>query len=486
MIEACQSPVWDTASPPSRCRRGPAADHPAVVKAPTGCSASRSSAATGRCAGRGSPPAAGRSSSTTTTTPTSTTPPRSSSRCAGSRTPTRSRLGARRRDRGVALDARHAVQDGGWGAFDADNTSPLPNRLPFCDFGEVIDPPSADVTAHVVEMLAHEGRAATRAPGAASTGCWPNRSRTAPGSAAGASTTSTAPAPSVPALVAAGLPGLAPGDPPGRPLAGERPERDGGWGEDLRSYPDPASGSGAAPPPPPRPPGRCSRCWRRGSARARRSSAGSAGSPRPSGRTAPGTSRTSPAPASPGTSPSTTTSTGWSSRSPRSAGTSRRGRPGRGRGGPDGRSDRPLTPGGPAADRLRARHRAARAAQWPGRGGRRAGHRAAHRHGPQAAERGGAPARSRRRACAARRPRRRRPASAPGRRRRCTAGDLAWPEALRTAGRPCTSVRLAGRRPLVTGAARGAVRAGAVHIGRRHGSDRARAAAGRCAPGPSR
>ncbi|MGH9103236.1 MAG: squalene--hopene cyclase, partial [Acidimicrobiales bacterium] len=45
-------------------------------------------------------------------------------------------------------------RDGGWAAFDADNTSRLVASLPFCDFGEVTDPPSADVTAHVVEMLA--------------------------------------------------------------------------------------------------------------------------------------------------------------------------------------------------------------------------------------------------------------------------------------------------------------------------------------------
>src|SRR5439155_12408441 len=49
--------------------------------------------------------------------------------------------------------------DGGWGAFDADNTRTLCRKLPFCDFGEVIDPPSADVTAHSVEMLAGEGLA---------------------------------------------------------------------------------------------------------------------------------------------------------------------------------------------------------------------------------------------------------------------------------------------------------------------------------------
>jgi squalene-hopene/tetraprenyl-beta-curcumene cyclase len=44
-------------------------------------------------------------------------------------------------------------RNGGWAAFDKDNTSRLPALLPFADFGEMIDPPSADVTAHVIEML---------------------------------------------------------------------------------------------------------------------------------------------------------------------------------------------------------------------------------------------------------------------------------------------------------------------------------------------
>ncbi len=56
--------------------------------------------------------------------------------------------------RGVAWTVGMQSRDGGWGAFDADNTSRLVERLPFSDFGEVTDPPSADVTAHVVEMLA--------------------------------------------------------------------------------------------------------------------------------------------------------------------------------------------------------------------------------------------------------------------------------------------------------------------------------------------
>jgi squalene-hopene/tetraprenyl-beta-curcumene cyclase len=48
----------------------------------------------------------------------------------------------------------------GWASFDADNTRRSFGELPFSDFGEVIDPPSADVTAHVIEMLAREGRGA--------------------------------------------------------------------------------------------------------------------------------------------------------------------------------------------------------------------------------------------------------------------------------------------------------------------------------------
>lgn len=48
--------------------------------------------------------------------------------------------------------------NGGWAAFDKDNDSPLVGQIPFCDFGEALDPPSADVTAHVVEALGVLGR----------------------------------------------------------------------------------------------------------------------------------------------------------------------------------------------------------------------------------------------------------------------------------------------------------------------------------------
>ena len=44
--------------------------------------------------------------------------------------------------------------NGAWAAFDRDNTRELTLRMPFADFGALIDPPTEDVTAHVVEMLA--------------------------------------------------------------------------------------------------------------------------------------------------------------------------------------------------------------------------------------------------------------------------------------------------------------------------------------------
>lgn len=48
--------------------------------------------------------------------------------------------------------------NGGWAAFDRDNHSPLVGQIPFCDFGEALDPPSVDVTAHIVEALGAMGR----------------------------------------------------------------------------------------------------------------------------------------------------------------------------------------------------------------------------------------------------------------------------------------------------------------------------------------
>lgn len=43
--------------------------------------------------------------------------------------------------------------NGGWAAFDRDNDNEFLTKIPFCDFGEVLDPPSVDVTSHVIEAL---------------------------------------------------------------------------------------------------------------------------------------------------------------------------------------------------------------------------------------------------------------------------------------------------------------------------------------------
>ncbi len=58
--------------------------------------------------------------------------------------------------RGLAWIAGMQSSNGGWGAFDVDNTAEWLYRIPFCDFGAVIDPPSEDVSAHALEALAGE------------------------------------------------------------------------------------------------------------------------------------------------------------------------------------------------------------------------------------------------------------------------------------------------------------------------------------------
>ncbi len=58
------------------------------------------------------------------------------------------------RTRALAWIVAMQSKNGGWAAFDKDNTSRLPALIPFADFGEMLDPPSADVTGHVIETLA--------------------------------------------------------------------------------------------------------------------------------------------------------------------------------------------------------------------------------------------------------------------------------------------------------------------------------------------
>ena len=139
-------------------------------------------------------------------------------------------------DRGAAWAVGMASSDGGWGAFDADNTRELVRKLPFCDFGAVIDPPSADVSAHMVEMLAHSpGVARDRGID------WLLRAQEKDGSWFGRwgvnHVYGTGAA--VPALVAAGIPAGGPVIRRAVRWLEEHQNPDGGWGEDIRSYTDP-------------------------------------------------------------------------------------------------------------------------------------------------------------------------------------------------------------------------------------------------------
>jgi squalene-hopene/tetraprenyl-beta-curcumene cyclase len=142
-------------------------------------------------------------------------------------------------DRAVAWVTGMRSRDGGWGAFDADNTRTLCEKLPFCDFGAVIDPPSADVTAHVVEMLAAEGRAHTEPARRGVRWLLDHQERDGSWFGRWGANHVYGTGAVVPALVAAGLPRshAAIQGAVGWLVAHQNP--DGGWGEDLRSYGDP-------------------------------------------------------------------------------------------------------------------------------------------------------------------------------------------------------------------------------------------------------
>jgi squalene-hopene/tetraprenyl-beta-curcumene cyclase len=151
-------------------------------------------------------------------------------------------------DRATRWMAGMASRDGGFAAFDADNTRALCEKLPFCDFGAVIDPPTADVTAHVVEALAAEDPGSEVMERAVA---WLLRAQEPDGSWFGrwGANHVYGTGAVLPALVAAGV---SPDGPRVRRAVAwleAHQNEDGGWGEDLRSYDDPGwIGRGASTP----------------------------------------------------------------------------------------------------------------------------------------------------------------------------------------------------------------------------------------------
>jgi squalene-hopene/tetraprenyl-beta-curcumene cyclase len=150
-------------------------------------------------------------------------------------------------ERGLRWLAGMQSKDGGWGAFDADNTRALVNKLPFCDFGAVIDPPSADVTAHIVEAFAAEGQGDH--PAVRRGVVWLLRAQEADGSWFGrwGANYIYGTGAVVPALIAAGVRPSKPAIRRAVAWLEAHQNQDGGWGEDLRSYDDASlAGQGAS------------------------------------------------------------------------------------------------------------------------------------------------------------------------------------------------------------------------------------------------
>ena len=61
-------------------------------------------------------------------------------------------------ERGAEWTIGMQSKNGGWGAFDADNHHYFLQHIPFADHGAMLDPPTADVTARCMGMLAQLGR----------------------------------------------------------------------------------------------------------------------------------------------------------------------------------------------------------------------------------------------------------------------------------------------------------------------------------------
>ena len=72
--------------------------------------------------------------------------------------------------------------NGAWGAFDADNECYYLNNIPFADHGALLDPPTEDVTARCVSMLAQVGQTAQNSPAVSAAVDYLKRTQLADGS----------------------------------------------------------------------------------------------------------------------------------------------------------------------------------------------------------------------------------------------------------------------------------------------------------------
>ena len=128
---------------------------------------------------------------------------------------------------------------GGWGAFDVDNQAMWLYKIPFCDFGKVTDEPSADVTGHALETLGREngyGDAQERGlewllDEQERDGSWFGRWGVNHLYGTGAA---------LPALEACGVPSGHPSMQRAVAWLDSVQQEHGGFGEDIRSYADPA------------------------------------------------------------------------------------------------------------------------------------------------------------------------------------------------------------------------------------------------------
>ncbi len=132
-------------------------------------------------------------------------------------------------------------KNGGWAAFDKDNTRRAVAAIPFADFGEMIDPPSADVTAHVLESLVRVGYPADARPlRRAAEYLWSEQEPDGPWFGRWGVNYIYGTGAVLPALEAMGEDMS--GEPARRAVAWlvARQNEDGGWGETCASYADPA------------------------------------------------------------------------------------------------------------------------------------------------------------------------------------------------------------------------------------------------------